>query len=736
MPQMHFPLFPAEVTLINSQLGFQKKDERVYYFNGQMPLFVHDADDLRSFRMFTSQLVVNGNAKQAEIVRAFGVSRISVNRYVKKFRDEGIAGFYKDRASRQAHVFTPEVLKEAQALLDQSQSVAKISESLDLKSDTLRKAIADGRLHQPASRSVGTEVTTTKSQRSVEDSQAPLGRGCTRTEERTAASLGLISEAHVQFQASSDLSYAGVLLALPALLANGLLNQTKEHFELPKGFYSLTNIFLLLAFIALLRIKSLEGLRYQPPGELGKLLGLDRCPEVRTLRQKLDLLAEQGKAESWQMRLSKEWMQSHPEVAGLLYVDGHVRVYHGQQTKLPKRYVARQKLCLRGTTDYWLNDILGQPFFVVRAAVDPGLLSILRTEIVPRLFKDVPNQPTAEELEANRRLHRFGLVFDREGFSPNFFAEMRQQRIACFTYRKYQDDDWPQEEFTEQEIQLPSGETVTMKLAERGSLIGKTLWMREIRKLTRTGHQTAVISTDYLSEAAKIAVAMFSRWSQENFLKYMSEHFGLDKLIEYETEPIRETTKVVNPEYRTLDGQIRSGNGKLNRKKAEFGALVLAGAIESQKVEAFERDKARLQEEISYLQKEINDRKQKRKQVDKHITIAELPENEQFHKLAEEKKHIMDTIKMIAYRAETAMVNIIAPRMARSDEARSLLRQVYLNDADIRPNEQNQELEVQLHRLTNQGSDEIINHLCQELNDTETNFPGTKLRLVYKLVSD
>jgi hypothetical protein len=686
MPQMLFPLFPAEATLINSQIAFQRKEGRVYYFNGPMPLFIHDVDDLRSFRMFTSQLIVNGNAKQIEIVRAFGVSLISVKRYVKKFREEGIEGFYKKRASRGAHVLTSEVLRDVQALLDQGKGVAEISESLALKADTLRKAICDGRLHKPEKHD--TEVATTKSQRSIEDSQTPLGRGCTRTEERTAAALGLLSEAKVSFSASSDLSFGGVLLALPALLANGLLNHTQEHFELPNGFYSLTNIFLLLALMALLRIKTPEGLRYHSPGELGKLLGLDRCPEVRTLREKLELLAKQDKAEQWQMSLSKEWMNSHPDLAGLLYVDGHVRVYFGKQTKLPKRYVAREKLCLRGTTDYWVNDILGQPFFVVRAAVDPGLLSTLRTEIVPRLLKDVPNPPPEEELKAKPLLHRFGLVFDREGYSPKFLAELRTQRIACYTYRKYQDEDWPQDEFAEQEVQLKNGEMAQIKLAERGSFIGKTIWMREIRKLTRTGHQTAVISTDYVSDAANIAVAMFSRWSQENFLKYMSEHFGLDKLIEYETEPIAETQKVVNPDYRNLESQIRSLGGKLNRKQAEFGALILEGEIESKKVEGFERNKAQIHEELSYLQKEIEALKEKRKHVDKHITMAQLPKNEQFPKLAEEKKHIMDTIKMIAYRAETAMANIISSEMVRKDEARALLRQVYRTDVDIKPNEQ------------------------------------------------
>ena len=109
-----------------------------------------------------------------------------------------------------------------------------------------------------------------------------------------------------------------------------------------------------------------------------------------------------------------------------LYVDGHVRLYHGSQTSLPKRYVSRQRLCLRGTTDYWVNDALGQPFFVVERPIDHGLLEALRSDIVPRLLKDVPGQPTVEESKADRYRARFVILFDREGYSPEFFKEMWQ----------------------------------------------------------------------------------------------------------------------------------------------------------------------------------------------------------------------------------------------------------------------------------------------------------------------
>lgn len=148
MQQMLLPLFPADATSINELVGFCRRDDFVYYFNGQMPIFSHHVDELKSFRLITSQLVVNGVASQAEIVRAFGVSKISVKRYVKRYRQEGAEGFFKPRKVRSSSVLTAEVLIEVQKCLDEGQSVSQISKAMGLKADTLNKAVRDGRLHR------------------------------------------------------------------------------------------------------------------------------------------------------------------------------------------------------------------------------------------------------------------------------------------------------------------------------------------------------------------------------------------------------------------------------------------------------------------------------------------------------------------------------------------------------------------------------------------------------------
>jgi len=197
---------------------------------------------------------------------------------------------------------------------------------------------------------------------------------------------------------------------------------------------------------------------------------LDRIPveptgfnEVRCLRKKLSELSRDEAPDRWAGLLSEEWLEESPELAGALYVDGHVRLYHGKQTPLPRRYVARQRLCLRGTTDYWVNDALGRPFFSIERPIDHGLLEALRSDIVPRLLQEVPGQPTAEQLKADPYLSRFVILFDREGYSPPFFRELwEEHRIACVTYHKYPKGEWPEHEFQDTEVSLPNGEVVTI----------------------------------------------------------------------------------------------------------------------------------------------------------------------------------------------------------------------------------------------------------------------------------
>ena len=181
--------------------------------------------------------------------------------------------------------------------------------------------------------------------------------------------------------------------------------------------------------------------------------------------------------------------------------------------------------------------------------------------------------------------------------------------------------------------------------------------------------------------------------------------------------------------------QIRRKAAIVGRKRALFGGMNLDGDIAPNKVEKFEKEKAALHEEIICLQKDLDKLKEKRKSTPKHISFAQLPEEHKFKGLSTKSKHFIDTIKMIAYRAETAMSLVLRDWMARGEDTRSLLRSIYSTEADIIPDKETGTLRVRLHHLATHSADETLRKLCNFLNETETRFPGTNLRLVYELVS-
>jgi hypothetical protein len=738
MPQLILPLIPRGATQINGLVSVFRDDTDWTYFLSTIPIYSHKQGDHRMFRMVTSQLVDSGTCRQVDIQRTFGISKSSVIRSVNKLRSGGAEAFFVLRQGRRGgKVFTPEALEQAQHLLDEGYSRKDAAVELGIKYDTFRKAINDGRLIE----SRASDAALTKSSRNVVDTAAAdgMGTGCTRVGDRILASLGKMVGVPVRFERCLDVPLAGVLCAIPSLLTNGLLNGVKQFLGQVKGYYTTFHVLLLLAFMALCRIKTTEKLKRHPPGEFGNLLGLDRAPEVRCLRRKMDeLSAEQG-SEKWAAHLSKYWMEQDPALVGSLYIDGHVRVYHGKLTKLPRRYVSRERLCLRGITDYWVNDATGRPFFVIEKQVDPGLLATLKDDIVPRLLKDVPGQPSEEQLKENPCLCRFVLVFDREGYSPAFFQQMwKNHRIGCMTYHKFPGESWPEQWFTEHEVSMPKGEVVKMRLCEMGSLVGSgkdATWMKQVRKLTDSGHQTSLISTAFDLPHTQLAARMFSRWCQENFFNYMMQHFDIDVLLDYGVTEFPDTEKVINPTWRQLNQSRNSLSNKLRYRRARFAKMTMhpETSDKPEKYDKWLKKKAELLEEIEKMEYQHNELKVELKQTKKHIDWEELDEKDKFYRLVPGRKRLMDTIRMIVYRAETAMVGLITGPTVDSSDARSLLQDLFLAEADILPDPENEKLNIRVHGASRPAANRALAQLFEHLTLAEVKYPGTELTMTFEL---
>ncbi len=734
------PLIPYGATEISAIISVVNQNDIWTYFHGGLPVFRHDANDKKAFKMITSSFINQGLCRNIDIQKSFNVSKTSIIRNCKRFKKDGPAAFYNPiKRSSNASVLTKEKIIEIEELFELGLKRSEIAKETGIRHCTISKAIQQGRIVEKKKSKI--VPLSNKSERSRIDAEAgkEIGVACTRTTERAFAAFNIFNTAESRFETCYDVTNGGVLTALPALIENGLYHEINKTFSEFNGYYSVVQVLTLLAFMALIRIKTPEQLRWQSPGEIGKLLGLDRCPEVKCLREKMSVLSQDGAAEKWGEQLSQKWMNDNPDFAGVLYVDGHVRLYDGKEN-VPKQFVSRQRLCLKGFMDFWVNDRLGQPFFVVRQAVNHGMLEALRNDIVPRLLKEVPGQPSKKEIEIDINLHRFIIVFDREGYSPEFFKEMwTQHRIACITYNKYPGEDWEENEFKKTKVKLVGGEITSMDLAKKEKIIGTKeakIKVDEIRKLTKNKHQTSIISTAYKLDMDFTAAFMFTRWCQEAFFGYMMEHFAIDLLSEYTKVDVPDTEKVISPEWRCLEKEKNSLNGKVKSKKSRFSDFVLKPMepTGTKKYKKWEKAKAEFAEEIKILEEKLKIVKVRQKEKNKYIEISDLPEEELFQQIASDKKNISDSIKMISYRAETAMAGLIVDDFGRLNQARALVRNVFSSEADLFPDTKAGKLIIRLHNLSTCGLDKKLDKLLQHLNDSKMKFPGTNMELVYERI--
>jgi len=301
------PLIGHGTSQISGTLSVAFEGDRWIYFHGCLPVFTHHPGDKQSFRMITSSFIYNGACRNIDIQRTFNVSKESVIRNLKKFKEKGSEGFFSavKKNKRKSKVLTPEKIQEAEELLSIGFTRREASSRIMIEYSTLCKAISSKRV---SLQEVQYEAID-KSERSRKDAAMSLsGTACTRIEERVLAAFGFINTVESRFERCNDVSFGGVLTALAALETNGLYYKLNECFEELKGYYSVIQVVTLLGIMALCRIKTVENLRWQSPGEIGKLIGLDRIPEVRCLRNKLDTLSRDGAAQKWGEFLSKKWM--------------------------------------------------------------------------------------------------------------------------------------------------------------------------------------------------------------------------------------------------------------------------------------------------------------------------------------------------------------------------------------------------------------------------------------------
>ncbi|NUN92449.1 MAG: transposase [Verrucomicrobiae bacterium] len=529
--------------------------------------------------------------------------------------------------------------------------------------------------------------------------------------DRLLASLGLLDDAAPLFGSAASVPRAGVLLALPSLIQSGVFECAQQTYgSLGPAFYGLRTTLLTLLLMALWRIKQPEGLKEHVPQALGPVLGLDRVPEVKTLRGKLSrLAADFGRA------LAQRRVALRETVMGFLYIDGHVRVYHGQH-RLPKTHVARMRLPMLGTSDYWVNDAAGDPLFVLTAEANAGLVKML--------------PPLLEEIRTVVGSRRTTVVFDRGGYSPKLFMKILAEGFDLLTYRKGRWRKVSRRLFKKHRATL-DGREVAYPLADQAvRLLKGKLRLRQVTRLGENGHQTPVLSSRRDLPALKLAYRMFERWRQENFFKYLREEYALDALADYSVVTDDPRREVPNPAWVAADAKLRQAQAHLDRLQAEYGLEALT-SLEQQRptMRGFKIAQGKLGQRIWTAWENVERLEKRRAALPQRVPVQSVTADP-IVKLAPERKHLTNLFKMVAYQAESDLLRMIAPHYRRAeDEGRTLIQSALFSAADL--NVTNTELRVTLDPLSSPHRTRAVTALCQELNCTNTVFPGSRLRLRY-----
>lgn len=709
--------------------------------------FTHYAVGDRMAEAYTMVcLVEQGWADQNDVANALGYTTRTLRRHQQRFKEGGLpalgrsGGYPKGRARLPASR-----LRRLQQLKSQGFSNREIAQRLGVDEKAIRKLLRRLGWKRPeytqpdlpipsegADPNLSASSTPCPKQASEQSpspadpnvsaflADDPLTSADTdpmdRRMDRLFAYLGLLDDAAPLFQSKQGVTHAGLLLSIPAILSSRVLDCARQIYDsIGPAFYGLRTTVVTLLLMALLRVKRPEGLKECVPQDLGRVLGLDRAPEVKTVRRKLARLASEGRATLFGRALAQQRVAERGAAVGFLYVDGHVRVYHGKRA-LPKAHVARMRISMPATTDYWVNDREGEPLFVVTAEANEGLCRML-----PEVLSEV--RPLVGE-------RRVTIIFDRGGWSPRLFQKLIADGFDILTYRKGRFRKVARSHFREHLTRV-RGRRIRYLLADQGvRLLQGKLRLRQVTRLSENGHQTPIITSRRDLSAAQVAYRMFERWKQENFFKYLREEYALDVLLDYAVEPADPQRDVPNPMRRKLAKQIRDARAEVQRVVAEFGGQALLNEeARRSTMRGFKIALADVSTKVRDALERLIRLRARRAKMPARVPVEKVTDGAVI-KLSTERKHLTNLMKMVAYQVETDLVQTIRPWYRRADqEGRTLVQSMLASAADLKVTDT--ELQITVAPLSSRHRTRVLGELCVALNRTNSVFPGTRLRLRY-----
>jgi transposase-like protein len=736
LSQLPLPLLLAGAAELAPGVGLLTGDDGGMVTVHGLATFAWDAGDEAGRRLAAVQLVRLRAASQGRVAEAFGVDPATIWRWDQALAGDGVAGLVPARRGpKGASKLTPELVERIGGLDAAGATLREIAAATGVSTFSVRNAL--GRIASGGRPAAG----------AAEDSAGPgagdddAGQGAVvpvlpdpvpRDAERVLARWGLLGEgAGPVFTPGARYPLAGLLLALPALEDTGLLAAARQVYgRLRDGFYGMGATLLTLVFLALAGEPRAEGATRVPPAALGRVLGLDRAPEVKTIRRKLAELAAAGKAADLIMALARRHAAARPDTLGFLHVDGHARVYCGTRT-VQKTHVARLKFPAPATMETWVTDQDGDPVFMVVAEPSDSLAGELR-----RLL------PALRQVVGEGR--RVTVCFDRGGWSPALFADITDAGFDLLTWRKGPAPDLPADAFTTITCTDDRGRAHTYELADTtaelvigdGPRKGETVTLRQVtrRVPARAGatRQIHALTSRTDLPAGEVCWRLSSRWREENYFRYARTRFALDALDCYAAVPDDPDRMVPNPARKTAAARIRQAEAAAQAAETARDAALLqlrspapgqTAYLTNQMINA-------LAAPVQAAWHDLDEAGQAAAAIPARIRLGTLAPD--MVRLDAETKQITHAIRMAAYNAETLLARALDGHYARAgDEACALIREALTASGDIRPGPG--QLLIRLDPLTAPRRTQALAALCDQLNHAQACYPGTDLVLRYEV---
>jgi prepilin-type processing-associated H-X9-DG protein len=743
-----------QVVQVSARCVLRTREGRRVVVVAGVPLLHYGVGDRMSEAHAIVQLVEGGWATQLEAARAFGVTTRTVRRMERRFEAGGLAALGRLGGYPRGRPRLPASrVRWIERQKGRGRSNRKIGSRIGVTEKAVRKVLrrlgwketepvqgelplsggADPNLSGPSD-AEAPEATAERRRGDVSASSAAAGTAdpnlsappeeppfsldgdpSDRSIDRICAALGVLDDAVPLFREGRRVPGAGVLLAVPAIEGTGVLDCAREIYgSIGPAFYGLRTSVVALVLFALLRIKRPEALKERSPEDLGRILGLDRAPEVKTLRRKLARLASAGCASAFGRALALRRVERHGEAMGFLYADGHVRVYHGKHV-IPKAHVARMRLAAPATSDYWVNDERGEPLFVVTAKANAHLTAMLL--------------PLLDEVRSLVGERRVTIVFDRGGWSPRLFRGVLARGFDILTYRKGWKGRVRARHFRDHAATI-DGREVRYRLADRGVRLRNGPRLRQVTLLTESGHQTPIVTSRRDLSAVEVAWRLFERWRQENFFKYLREEYALDALLEHAVEADDALRDVPNPHWNEIAGQIQAARAEVMRLSAHLGLGALANPEQARRtMRGFKVAHAKEARAVVEAMDRLARLERRRASLPRRVPVRDVVAGP-IVRLAAERQLLGSLFKMVAYQAECDLVRRLAPHYRRAeDEGRTLVQTALASaaDIDVAPGE----LRVTLAPLSSPHRCRAVAALCEELNAARVRFPGTDLVMRY-----